>query len=130
MMKQVTAAVILKEGRVLIAQRSSKDELARLWEFPGGKIEDGETPEECLKREIKEELDIDVDVKDFFAESIYDYENGSISLMAYAVEWLDGELKPMVHDELRWVSRSEISKYEFAPADVVFVKKLVNDKLI
>ena len=69
-MKQVTAAIILKDNKVLIAQRSPDDKLANKWEFPGGKIEHGESPQECLKREIREELDFEIEVLDFFAESI------------------------------------------------------------
>ena len=70
-MKQVTAAIIIKDNKVLIAQRAPDDKLANKWEFPGGKIKPGETPQECLKREIREELDVDIEVLDFFSESIY-----------------------------------------------------------
>ena len=71
-MKQETAAIILKDNKVLIAQRAPEDNLADIWEFLGGKIEPGETSQECLKREIREELDVDIKVLDFFGESIYD----------------------------------------------------------
>ena len=69
-MKKVTAAIILKDKRVLIAQRAPEDNLSDKWELPGGKIESRETPQECLKREIREELDVDIEVLNLFGESI------------------------------------------------------------
>lgn len=73
-MIDVTAAIIRRNGKVLIAKRSSTSSLPNKWEFPGGKIDDGETPEECLKRELQEEFDIIVDVGDYLTESVYQYE--------------------------------------------------------
>lgn len=124
-MKLVTAAIIKKNNKILIAQISKKDKLSSMWEFPGGKIEEGETPEECLKREIKEELDIEVSIGQFFDESIYHYEGGSIKLLGYYAFYESGDLKLNVHDEVKWVSLEEIKKYKFAPADVTFVEKLL-----
>ena len=123
-MKQVTAAIILKDNKVLIAQRSPHVKLANKWEFPGGKIELGETPQECLKREIREELDVDIEVLDFFAESMYEYHSGTIKLMAYWCQWISGDFTLNVHSQIAWVNRHELELYDFAPADIPLVDKL------
>lgn len=127
-MKQVTAAIITKDNLILIAKRGSTDKLANMWEFPGGKVEKGESPEECLRREIKEEFNIEIEVGDFFGESIYDYEYDSIRLLAYWAYWKSGIIVPLVHDEYRWVSTKELMNYDFAPADIPFVEKLRGEK--
>ncbi|WP_129596894.1 8-oxo-dGTP diphosphatase MutT [Anaerophilus nitritogenes] len=123
-MKKVIAALLVKNDRVLIAKRNKNDKLANKWEFPGGKIEKGETPEECLKREILEELQIHISVGKFFGESIYDYEHGSIQLLAYWARWDCGELKTTVHEEIKWVKVDELDEYDFAPADIPVVCRL------
>jgi 8-oxo-dGTP diphosphatase len=123
-MRTVTAALVIKDGLCLIAKRHAGDPLANLWEFPGGKIEEGETPEECLQREMQEEFQIDVEVGTFFAESIYEYERGTIQLLAYWVTWNGDSLYPTVHDEIAWVDKETILNYKFAPADIPIVEKL------
>jgi len=123
-MKEVTAAIILKDNLVLIAQRAPKENLADKWEFPGGKTELGETPQQCLKREIREELEVDIEVLGFFDESIYAYHNGTIKLMAFWCKWISGEFTLNVHSNLAWVNRQELDLYDFAPADIPLVDKL------
>jgi 8-oxo-dGTP diphosphatase len=123
-MRTVTAALVIKDGLFLIAKRRAGDHLANHWEFPGGKIEEGETPEECLQREMQEEFQIDVEVGTFFAESIYEYERGTIQLLAYWVTWNGDSLYPTVHDEIAWVDKETILNYKFAPADIPIVEKL------
>ncbi|EGW35927.1 8-oxo-dGTP diphosphatase MutT [Desulfosporosinus sp. OT] len=123
-MKEVTAAIILKNNKVLIAQRAPSDKLAGKWEFPGGKIELGETPQECLKREIKEELDVDIAVLNFFGESIFAYPSGTIKLMAFWCKWISDEVTLKVHSQIVWVNRHELGLYDFAPADIPLVEKL------
>nr|WP_276576443.1 8-oxo-dGTP diphosphatase MutT [Caldicoprobacter algeriensis] len=122
--KDVAAAIIIKNNKILIAQRAEGQKLAGKWEFPGGKIEDGETPEECLKREIKEELDIDIEVDGFFGESVYTYGTETISLIAYKARFKGGQCKLKVHSRAEWVEPHELVNYDFAPADVPFVEKL------
>lgn len=126
---EVTAAILWKEGQVLIGERPIEDGLAHKWEFPGGKIEEGETPEECLKREIQEELGIIVEVKDFFAESVYAYPKGAIRLLAYFTRWETGDLSPMAHKEIKWVDIHELLNYDLAPADIPIAQKLVSRAL-
>ncbi|MEW6623908.1 MAG: (deoxy)nucleoside triphosphate pyrophosphohydrolase [Bacillota bacterium] len=120
-------ALLLNNKKILIAKRRSADKLANKWEFPGGKIEEGETPEECLRREIMEEFGINIRVGDYFCSSQYHYEEGDIELMAY---WCTCEedklaLNPTVHDDFRWVSFAKLQTYDFAPADKPLVEKIL-----
>ncbi len=125
-MIQVTAAILVKDNKFLIAKRPAHDKLANKWEFPGGKIEDGETPEECLKRELYEEFKIRVKVGNYFYKSIY----GEIELLAYYVEWIEGTMDLVVHDEIRWVAPGEFGRVDFAPADLVIVAALQECKKV
>ena len=128
-MQTVTAAILAKDGKILIARRPASSRLANKWEFPGGKIEAGETPEACLARELKEELDIEVSIGAFLGESVYHYRHGSIRLLAYQTYWDTGEIDPKDHDEIKWVSVAELDCYEFAPADVPFVQRLRDGRI-
>ena len=123
----VTAAIIINNGSILIAQRGDNQKLAGKWEFPGGKIEPGETPEECLKREINEELGIIIEIDKFFGESVYRYDTAEVKLFAYKAKWIEGNLKLTVHSQVKWVKPCELAKYDFAPADIPFIEKLEAD---
>ncbi len=122
--RQVTAAVIEKDGKILIAQRRKGSTLGGRWEFPGGKIEPGETAEECLKRELKEEFDIESEAVDFLIASRFRYCLVPIELLAYRVKHLSGEFKVNEHDQIRWVTPSELNSYDFMPADKPIVELL------
>ena len=121
---RVTAAILINDGKVIIAKRKSTGKLPNKWEFPGGKIENNETPEQCLKRELKEEFDIDVSVGEYLGSSIYHYDHISIELLAYRTFWKGGNIRLKDHDDFAWVSLEQLGKYDFAPADVPFVNKL------
>ncbi len=121
---EVTAAIMEKEGKIMIAKRKPDDHMAGKWEFPGGKVEAGESPRECLKRELKEELDIHVQVERFLGASVHHYSHVSIKLLAYHVLWKAGVLRAKAHDCIKWVSISRLDEYDFAPADIPFVEKL------
>jgi len=121
---KVTAAILEKDGQIIIAQRKSSDHLSGLWEFPGGKIEPGETPEECLARELKEEFDIDVEVGELLGSNVHHYDHISIELMAYRASWVSGAITMNDHKAYRWVTVDQLTEYEFAPADVPFVEIL------
>ena len=123
-MIEVTAAILNNNGRLLIAQRKPTGKLPNKWEFPGGKVDSGETPEYCLKREMKEEFDIDVSVGDYLGESIYHYDHGSIKLLAYKATWIAGKFTIKDHKAIEWVAIGELPEYDFAPADIPFVEKL------
>lgn len=122
----VTAAVIRKNGNVLIAQRASGQHLEGLWEFPGGKIENGETPEACLKRELFEEFGIDVSIGRFIAESCFCYNHKNIWLLAYEVEYLDGNFSLNAHSQISWVGLDQLANYSFAPADIPILEELTS----
>ena len=121
---KVTATILVKDNKIIIAKKGPDDRLADKWEFPGGKVEINETPEQCLKREMKEEFDIDVSVGEYLGSSIYHYDHISIELMAYRTYWEDGEIDLKDHDEFKWISLEQLAEFDFAPADLVFVEKL------
>jgi 8-oxo-dGTP diphosphatase len=120
----VTAAIIKKESKILIGKRAPNRHLAGYWEFPGGKIEIGETPQECLKREIKEELGIIIKVNDLFMENEHQYDQKMIHLKAFECEYLSGEIVLKDHDQIEWVEVSEFVNFVFAPADIPFINAL------
>ncbi len=121
---RVTAAVMVNDGMLLIAKRKPTARLPNLWELPGGKIEPNETPEECLKRELKEEFEINVTVEEHLGSNVHTYDFGTIELIAYRTNWEDGDLILKDHEEIRWVFTHELDQFDFAPADKAFVKKL------
>lgn len=114
-----TAIIVNDKNEILIGQRPVGKDLAGLWEFPGGKQEDGETIEECIVREIKEELDVWCVVEDFLLDVLKNYKHGEFKLSVYRAKIKDLEnLKPLVHQDLKWVRIDELNDYEFPPADV------------
>lgn len=112
----VTGAVIIKEDKVLIAKRTSTGYLGSMWEFPGGKIEQGETPWQALQRELKEELGVDAFVGAFIGESTTDYGDRIVNLKVYFAD-IEGDPIPLVHDELKWVRLCDLSAVDLAEAD-------------
>jgi 8-oxo-dGTP diphosphatase len=125
---QVTAAVILDEqSRVFITQRHSDDAMGGKWEFPGGKIEPGETLEACLQRELQEELGILVEVHELFTVSRHTYPALSIELFAYRVSVLFGQMTLHAHQDCQWVALTDLHSFDFLAADLPIVEKLVHD---
>ena len=122
---KVVAAILQKEDKILIARKKQGKPLAGYFEFPGGKIEEGETPEESLIRELMEEMNIKIAVKEYIGEIIYDYGNDKvISLLGYTAEIIDGEIKLSDHDRYEWVTLEQINNYKIAPADIPLINKL------
>ncbi|BBO86294.1 NUDIX hydrolase [Desulfosarcina ovata subsp. sediminis] len=122
---KVTAAILEKNGQIIIAQRKSGDHLSGLWEFPGGKIEPGESPEACLARELNEEFNIEVTIGDFLGSNVHHYDHISIELMAYRASWVSGTISMNDHKAYRWVTVDQLTDYEFTSADVPFVDMLL-----
>ncbi len=123
-MISVTAAVLTHKGRILIARRPRGDRLAGYWEFPGGKLEKGETPRACLKRELYEEFGIRTRIGPFIDQNEYRYDHIAVRLLFYRAELESGDLKPAVHDAVRWVTPTQMGRYRFAPADRPIVARL------
>ena len=120
----VTAAIIEKNSRIFAARRKAGVHLAGYWEFPGGKIEEGESKEECLARELWEEFGIRCIVGDFFAESTYDYQTKIVRLFSFRVQHLSGTFQCRDHDQIIWLPAQELLSLKWAPADIPLVKKL------
>ena len=125
MIINVVAAVIKnEEGKILITQRNLKKAQGGLWEFPGGKIEPNETKEHAIIREIKEELDIDIQVESYLSEKVFNYPEKDINLIALECKKIDGNIKLLEYEDYKWVDNSELENFEFAPADKFIVEKL------
>ncbi|MGN1421880.1 MAG: (deoxy)nucleoside triphosphate pyrophosphohydrolase [Oscillospiraceae bacterium] len=118
-MREVTAAIIRRSGKILICRRA-EGSCARLWEFPGGKTEPGETPFECLTRELLEELNIEIKPLREYCRSVY----GELSFVFIEAEIVSGEPQLSVHEEMRWVKPEELAEYEWCPADKPVAEKL------
>ncbi|HSA34382.1 MAG TPA: 8-oxo-dGTP diphosphatase MutT [bacterium] len=114
----VTAAIIVRRGKVFIARRADKGDTRGKWEFPGGKIEPGETPEECLARELNEEFGVRATVGDLFIEHEHDYGARVVRLMVFRVTKVTGRFVPTEHSAMAWVCPAELSSYDLAPADI------------
>ena len=123
----VIAAIIQHDDKILITRRAPEQKLAGLWEFPGGKLEPGEREELCLMREIKEELNLTIAIRERWGEACYSYPFGDILLVAYLCAYLGGEISLIVHDACRWVGVKELGSYSFAPADEPFIQRLTTE---
>lgn len=123
-MTEVVAALIWNHDRFLICQRPAHKARALLWEFVGGKVEAGETKEEALVRECKEELDILVAVDDVFMEVEHVYPDLTVHLTLFNSRVMDGTLKLLEHHDAAWITVDEIDAYDFCPADEEILQKL------
>jgi 8-oxo-dGTP diphosphatase len=128
--KQVVAALIFKDGKVLVCQRTRHQTMPWKWEFPGGKIEEGEQPRDALRRELDEELGIEADVGDEVARIRHQYKNGSsVELRFFVVRDYKGELENKIFKDMRWADRSELPSFDFLEADLELVKDLASGKI-
>ena len=128
--KVVTAGVIKdSSGAILLVRRGPEESLSGYWEFPGGKVELGETEQECLKRELKEELGIDIEVSRFIDQNYYVYDHGEFLLKAFEVLMTGGDMRLSVHDKLAWVEAVNLETYNLAPADIPIARSLINSIL-
>jgi len=128
--KQVVAALIFKDGKLLVCQRTRHQTMPLKWEFPGGKIEEGEQPRDALRRELDEELGIEARVGDEVARIRHQYKNGSsVELRFFVVREYKGELENKIFKDMRWADRSELPSFDFLEADLELVKDLASGKI-
>jgi 8-oxo-dGTP diphosphatase len=121
----VSAAIIHRGGRVLVGQRRKADRHSLKWEFPGGKVEPGETPQQALVRELREELHIEARVGTELARYEHDYPSGSrVHLLFFSVDGFDGEPEAQVFEQIRWADVRELPDFDFLEGDFDFVRRL------
>lgn len=123
----VVAAIIKDNDKIFATQRGYGD-LKGGWEFPGGKVEDHETLQEALKREIKEELDVEIEVDDFLTKIEYDYPNFHLSMNCFFARIINGKLKLKEHSNAKWLASDELDSVDWLPADITIID-LIKEKL-
>jgi len=130
-MKRVVAAVIEKNDKQLVCQRTRHQTMPLKWEFPGGKIEEGEQPRDALRRELEEELGIEATIGDEIARVQHRYPNGvMVELRFFVVREFRGEIENRIFRDLQWPAAKDLASYDFLEADASLVKDLVAGKLI
>jgi len=123
---EVSAAIMFRDGRILITQRHAKSHLGGRWEFPGGKREPGESFEQCLIREIREELGVAIAVGQLFDEVHHDYPEKPVHLKFFLCKIISGEPQPLDCAAVKWIGKNELSAHQFPPADARLLEKLNN----
>ena len=121
---KVSAAIIIKNRKILIAKRKPCEAGGQYWEFPGGKIEPGESPVQALVREVKEECNIEIKNHFFFEETLYQYQDKTVHLFFYVVRSFIGHIQSLVHADLVWVKVEQLGQYQFLPADQQVLKRI------
>ncbi|WP_313404462.1 (deoxy)nucleoside triphosphate pyrophosphohydrolase [Aeromicrobium sp.] len=124
---EVVGAVIVQEGRVLCAQRGPRGTLGGMWEFPGGKIEPGETPRDALEREIREELQCDVEVRNEVVSTTHEYDFAVVTLTTFYCDLVAGNPTLTEHADVRWLAPDELESLTWAPADVPAIEQIRAD---
>ncbi|MBO5773298.1 MAG: (deoxy)nucleoside triphosphate pyrophosphohydrolase [Clostridia bacterium] len=124
---EVVAALIWQGDKFLICQRPKNKARALLWEFVGGKVEKGETKEEALIRECKEELDVSLSVGEEFMAVTHTYPDVTVNLTLFNATIKEGSPKKLEHNDIKWITKEEIPFYDFCPADVEILRKIQNN---
>ena len=119
------AAIIFNQGNVLISQREDGSHLSGLWEFPGGKREDNESFEECVRREVQEELNVEVAVENLFEAVEYEYAEKVVLLKFFRCQYVRGQAKALSCRQFQWVPLIELPSYPFPPANEAIIQKLM-----
>ncbi len=125
---EVCAGILIKEGKILLGKRKSYDRFGGKWEFPGGKVEEGEIPEDCIIREIKEELNLDI--KDFkhFKSYIHRFKNVNLVIHSFLINEFSGKIKKLEHDSLVWLSLDDLFSYDLLDGDKPLVDYLIESR--
>ncbi len=121
----VAIGVVGRSGRVLICQRKKENTFGGFWEFPGGKCEEGESLEECLKRELMEEVGIQVEVKRELTPIVHDYAHGQVTLHSFLCGLTEGEPRALECEQTRWVLPGELGNYRFPPANEPLLEEIL-----
>ena len=127
-MTEVVAALIWDNGKFMICQRPAHKARGLLWEFVGGKVEPSETKEQALIRECQEELAVTLAVGDVFMDVIHEYPDLTVHLTLFNATIAEGEPQKLEHNDIQWITHSEISNYEFCPADEEILKNLIESR--
>lgn len=122
---EVTCAIILVNEKILVVQRSENMKLPLKWEFPGGKIENGEDDEDCIKREIKEELNINIELISRLSPSHFNYPNFSIELIPFVANYIDGEIKLTEHKQYLLLEKVDLEGLDWAEADIPILNEFL-----
>ncbi|AWK51716.1 8-oxo-dGTP diphosphatase MutT [Clostridium beijerinckii] len=120
---EVVAAIIKHDDKIFVTRRSY-GEFENMWEFPGGKMEMGETREEALKREIKEELELDIDISKYLTTVDYDYPTFHLTMHCFICTISGGELQLNAHNDAKWTTLEELDQLNWVPADILVIEKL------
>ena len=130
-MKRVVAALIVQDGKLLVCQRTRHQTMPLKWEFPGGKIEEGEQPRDALRRELDEELGIQATIGDEVARIQHEYPNGGmVELRFYIVSDYKGELENRIFKDMQWAGPKDLPKFDFLEADLTLVNDLAAGRLL
>ena len=128
-MINVTCAIILINGKILVAQRSEKMKLPLKWEFPGGKLEENESEIDCIKREIREELNIEIEILKKLSNSIFDYRTFKINLIPFLTNYVSGKIILNEHKDYKLLYKSELLNLDWAEADFPIVEEFLKLEL-
>lgn len=127
-MIEVTCGIVIKRNEVLVTQRSERMRLPLKWEFPGGKIEAGETAEACIERELKEELGIEIEIVDKLIPKVFHYEKFSINLIPFVAKLKSGNIILREHKDYRWVEIGSLEDFDWAPADIPILDQFLKSE--
>lgn len=125
---KIAVAIIEKDNKYFIAQRSKKDTYENLWEFPGGKQEEGETIQECLARELREELEIDAIVGKYICNNFFEYNGRKFEILAFKIKSFTGTINLQAHKNMKWVSVEELDQYKFPSTNLVFIEAIKKNR--
>ncbi|WP_319202172.1 (deoxy)nucleoside triphosphate pyrophosphohydrolase [uncultured Ilyobacter sp.] len=124
-MIEVTAGIIFKNDKILIAKRPYDKKFGGKWELPGGKLEVGESIEDCMKRELKEELNISIKGHEYYISSDHEYDTFKVRIHSFLIRDYIGEISLIEHEDIHWINPEDYQNYDILAADLPFIKKII-----